>query len=354
MAIHRLDDYFYHQTDRSLLEVASTDHRFFDCFYFVVHSPDGEVVQAMRLAAYPNNRVMDGQVLAAHEGKQYNFRPSRALNGDRDQMDVGPYHVRIEEPWKSWRLWLEPNDYDLEFDLRFEGRYAPLDCGRVDRGRAWHQSHYVQSGRYNGYLRVGDSRWDVRDWLGHRDRSWGVRGAMPGARPDPADGIGGIHLWMPAQFSDRCIFVWLFEDPDGTVTKLEGGVMRDGQEEVIPFVRVDHEIQFEPGTRRLQRGRLACVDARGNKEILEVESVSCLYLGGAGEYTFPPRGHYYGDLHLEGEVWDFSRPEVKAAFAGANGDQFVRFRHEGEVGYGVFELFVVASERYGFAPIQHR
>ena len=36
-------------------------------------------------------------------------------------------------------------------------------------------AHFVQSGRFDGWIEAGGERFEVDGWLGERDRSWGAR-----------------------------------------------------------------------------------------------------------------------------------------------------------------------------------
>ena len=116
----RLDDALIHQNYGTLEQVVDTDPRWFDRFYFDLQAIDGSLSIAQGIGVYPNMGVMDGFSLFCLPDKQVNVRASRELvNGNRDEMDVGPIHAEILVPMKSWRFWLEENAQGATYDFTY-------------------------------------------------------------------------------------------------------------------------------------------------------------------------------------------------------------------------------------------
>ena len=87
---------------------------------------------------------------------------------------------------------------------------------------------YVQVGRADGRLTVGDEELTVTPsaWWGERDHSWGMRplpaGGRRAATPRPD---WRFLLFLPVQFEDFGLHLYLFEDGDGHATHLSCGLM---------------------------------------------------------------------------------------------------------------------------------
>jgi len=359
MSLSVWDEFLLHQVAAPFAQVGPSDHRFMDRFYFNAHDRSGEVMLVTGCGSYPNTNVMDGHAAVIYRGAQHNLRISRELDHDRWRTVLGPLSFEVVEGLKRWRLRLEPNEASgIRFDLTFDGRFPVYECKtRVARQKhrlAMENCHYVQSGSYAGTLTLGERTWTLDgDWFGQRDRSWGVRGATPGAAPgwDPADRPFGMHLWLPAQFRTWSCFVWMFESADGEALHLDGYVV-EASGRMTPVVAVEHDIAWHPETRVHQSGRLVYTLADGRRiELLSRQLQPGLFLKGSG-YE-PLQGTYRGPLHIEGDEWTLTDDFIREHLYLGTYDQLVEWRCGDDVGYGIFEDGLSPDHtRYGFSVEQ--
>nr|MBP8155171.1 hypothetical protein [Nitrospira sp.] len=178
----RLDDALIHQNYGTIDNAVDNDPRFFDRFYFKVVSTDGQMAISAGMSVYPNGKIMDGFGCLCTPNLQINLRASRELvNGNRDEMNVGPLHAEILEPMKRWRLWLDENAYGIGYDFTFTANFQPLEPTRliseVDGRRVWDWTHFGHVGRVEAWAAI-DGRKIAMTPDHHyaiRDRSWGVR-----------------------------------------------------------------------------------------------------------------------------------------------------------------------------------
>ena len=117
----RLDDALIHQNYGTIDQVVDqTDPRWFDRFYFNMQALDGTLSITQGIGVYPNQKVMDGFGMISTPGFQVNVRGSRELvNGNRDEMDIGPIHAEILEPMKRWRFRLDENEQGISYDFNY-------------------------------------------------------------------------------------------------------------------------------------------------------------------------------------------------------------------------------------------
>jgi hypothetical protein len=195
--ITELDDYLTHQTFETHDRVFMDDPRWTERFIFDVHDPAGEVLMWCGLGIYPNTRYMDGFAIAWHDGVQHNVRCGRERHEDMWRLHAGPLRFDVVEPLRTWRLALDDAGYGLAFDITFTRITQPFQMPTqiIERDGAIFvgYSHFVQAGRYEGWVEAGGRRFDCTGWTGERDRSWGVRPASARVRR-------GFHTWLPFQF----------------------------------------------------------------------------------------------------------------------------------------------------------
>src|SRR3546814_6795178 len=115
-------------------------------------------------------RVGSERILGLHQ---------RPYDGDPNTAECGPTRVEIGKPYEEIRLWADPASCKLGMDLTFRARTKPygLRRGTMRAGHelVWDQSHMFQAGTYDGTYTVGGETFEVRDWWGQRDHSWGIR-----------------------------------------------------------------------------------------------------------------------------------------------------------------------------------
>lgn len=339
----KYDDLLIHQTPYPLDVVATTDPRAFDRFIFFLHDTSGEFLVSIGAGVYPNLNVMDAGVSAVHKGRQWNIRMSRELKGaDRADTTIGPIKFEVVEGLKKWRLALEENEHQIAFDLEFNARSQPLECHHLIE-KAGHYTnldmhHYTQSGRYRGWLKIGDRRWEVKpdNFYGHRDRSWGVRlyvgGITPAGRTPGGPG-NGLRLWLPVQFRDRSLFIWYRENNEGETTHMSGAILYEEGRISAPWVKIDHDIKFDPVARSHTSSIIKATTAEGEVVTMEMRQLlPGIFIQGMGYFS---HGNYMGKLHVEGEQWNLDVPSEKLSEFVLSTFQLVEVRSNGEVGYGV-------------------
>lgn len=362
------DDLLIHQIISTMDHVESSDPRWHDRHWFHLGDTKGEVLLGIGMGVYPNRNVMDGLAVATIDGAQYNVLVSRELGRDR-YTAIGPLRIDVVQGLRTLHLALAPNDHDLSFDLSFESTMPPFEekphfqrrKGRTLRNNA----RYNQSGRFSGTLTVAGQTWEVtpeRFW-GVRDRSWGLRpgqGEQPGnlthqQRHDLIRRSGfGLYHYNPTQFPDYSLFYMINERPDGRIAAVDGGLRfpwgskREGQ--VVRVTRVEHEMEFIPGTPRFRSARLELTLEGGRVKCYSVTPILPCYLAQGGGYGDSERWHgsYRGKLVVEGDKFDLTDEQELARLVYAN-DYFAEWRcDDGEVGYGQFEYLMGASDRFGF------
>lgn len=335
------DDYFVHQMGEPLGVVENDDPRWFDRAYFGVHDGEGSFLLVMGLGTYPNTGVMDGYACAIGDGVQYNLRVSRQLQDDRAHTQVGPLSFKVTSPLQGWVLELGPNDLGLLFSLEYQGRCSPFLVQKIvfpkAEGSATAFSHYIQPGRYRGWVEVGSKRWQG-EFLGCRDRSWGLRAARERM---------GLHFWVQVQFSRFSLSLLYDEARDGSITYSDGALLYDSGQ-VVPITSVRHRIEFAEGGGHTG-GELLLGDASGGE--LHLRSQRCsggLYMagGGYGGWHGIPRG----ELHQEGERWDLADPKLWNSLPYSLYDQLARFQAGRETAVGIFEAGFSRSPAYKYRP----
>jgi hypothetical protein len=353
-----LDDLLTHQTLDTHDRVILDDPRWTERFIVEAHDPQGGLQLFTGLGIYPNTRYMDGFAIVSEGGEQRNLRAGRDLARDRWRLEAGPLRFDIVEPMRTWRLRCGEGGHGFAFDLRFTRRTQPylIPTMRVERGDqlvVWY-SHFVQAGRYEGFIEVGGRRYDATGWTGERDRSWGVRPASARKRR-------GLHTWLPMQWDDLSIWVWTAEDASGGVQGLEGAirpVADDGGEPAapIPITSYEHDLDLElAGEHRILRGgRLRVTGTDGSvHEIAATRHGPYLSLYGGGYGGDQPQGTPKGELFVDGERWATDPATFAERVPHSILEHCTRFeRADGQVGFGCFELCVGEYAPKGLEPVR--
>ena len=232
MPISPMDEYLAHQTPETFDQVFTSDRNFYDRYYFNMHASSDELFLVTGMGQYPNLGVTDAFVSISHGDTLYVVRASRELGSDRLDTRVGPFSIEVEEGLRVLRLRLDENEWGIAFDLRFEGSVPSLEEPRQtsrDGSRIlFDTSRYAQVGCYEGSLQVAGQDYTVSPdrWKGARDRSWGIRpvgeSEHPGIRAARPTSRAMFHNWVPAQFDDFMLKVFIQEDPEGLRTHEEG------------------------------------------------------------------------------------------------------------------------------------
>ncbi len=359
-----LDDYLIHQTPETLDRVVTSDRNFYDRYYFNCHDLTGDTLLVVAMGAYPNLNVIDAfATVVVRNQRQLVVRASRVLGADRGQTAVGPIGVEVVEGLRILRVWCEPNQWGLSFDLTFEGVTFPFREPHFLRHAGnrvvMDYTRLTQTGRWSGKLSVdGEERAvDSAGWRGARDHSWGVRPVgdrEAGGAPVRGGPLGFFWNWAPLQFDDFSLMYTVSENHDGSRWHEAAARLYpyDTGREAEPLAVVAHDWRLKPGSRLFDGGSARLREAGGREATLTLEPLSLLHMAGAG-YAYQGdlwrHGQYHGDPAVEGETWDLTDPATVARVAGQS-ETVCRATLDGQTGYGIFEFILFGLyEPYGFA-----
>jgi len=355
-----MDEFLAHQTCETFDHVFTSDRNFYDRYYFNLHPSSDELFLITGMGQYPNLGTMDAFVSVSHGDHLYVVRASRELGSDRSNTRVGPLGVEILEGLKKVRVFCEPNEWGLAFDLTFDGSVPaieePKTFLRHPHGRIHMEtSRYSQVGNWSGTLEVAGERFDVTPdrWQGVRDHSWGVRGVgepePPGIRvKHAAQGIGFYHVWMPIQLDDGLLKFFVEADMHGNRTieesvripSLEAG----GEPQLMGSP--EFEYRYRSGSREIEGVTVKVDDPDGKPLTIEATPLRTLYLAAGSGYIPQPDwtlGMYQGELKVEGLSYDLSTPEARAQY-GPLYETLSRYElSNGQVGYGLLENLCVGT-----------
>jgi hypothetical protein len=359
------DEYLIHQTPEPVRYAATSDRRFYDRHFLTGHASSDEVFFLIGVGCYPNLGVVDGFVSVATGGEQRTTRGSRELGDDRmDTSAIGPITFDVLEPLRRVRLRCAPTDPDgVEVDLEWKAAVAmfaePTNFSRVMGRVMEHATRLIQTGTWQGHIRIGDRVLTVTPdrWWGARDRSWGVRSMGLEREPkgiQQAHRVGAarppLWIWSPMQFPDHTVHFSLSEHADGrreieTVRRMRGAVV-----EILSGA--EHDLRFEPETRELLAGSTVSYrDGDGTRRTVRLTPLCHAYLRAGTGYGGPDpwrHGAYMGESWEDTVRFDLTDHELTAQIGPTHSCCRMEL-DTGAVGYGTFETQVFgAFPRYGF------
>lgn len=237
-----------------------------------------------------------GRSLWAHQGRrraflgvndsrrQYCVRTEEpfALGDDVDAPSVGGISIEAVEPLRRVRLGYGTAETEVEVALTYTARFAPVANTPLrieqDGEIVTDYMNFFQPGSYDGWIRIGSERREVRDRLGFRDRGWGVR-KHEGA---PARGLVlGVFCELP----DAALYVLLFETASGRRVLEDGWLIEEGG--VTRVAAIEHELSFDGVL--LREGALGLRMADGGERRLGFRAEARLFLAGVGYSADPAR-----------------------------------------------------------------
>ena len=353
--LSKFDDYAIHQTPEPIAQPASTDRNVYDRYWFNGYDRDGEFYFGIGMGLYPNLGIIDCGFSIVHDGEQHAFHASQRASGEPADTTVGPFRIEIIEPMKTLRVVLDPNDTGIECDLLFTPRTACIEEGRQTmrgpRQVIMDATRFAQMGTWTGRIRYAGRAVNVDPArvFATKDRSWGLR---PVGEPElggaPAAKLPQIwFLWAPLQWDDHCTHFGVFEDETGFKWHQDAIVIPAyASPDQIPgvtdpntrtFGGCEHNISYEPGTRRARSAEISLISKTGERLDIELEPLICFRMKGIG-YTHPEWGHgrWKGELAIEAESWkcDLLDP---LALENLHIQQVMRARCDGRTGVGVLE-----------------
>jgi hypothetical protein len=341
-----LDEYPIHQAPLSLAYVASSDRNFYDRCYFNAHPRTDELFLVTGLGVYPNLGVIDAYATVRKGDRQWAVRFSDALPDDRMAQQVGPYRIEVVEPLRRLRLVCDADEHGIGFDLRWTGSFDAVQEAqhqmRMGARAIIDTTRFAQVGTWSGELRVDGQTHQVEEWVGTRDRSWGIRPvgeADAGGRPPTDANPGFWWLYVQLRFDDFAVVIIAQERVDGFRTHNDAvRVWPDGRVEQLGWPAVS--IEYRSGTRYPIGATLRCTAQDGASVVIEVETLTSVALNvGAGYNGDPDWGHgqWRGEKFAEGAVYDLTDPAVAGRMAFSAVDHVARATCDGALGWGLFE-----------------
>lgn len=364
MSLSPFDDLPIHQIPEPIRRVGTSDLNFYDRYYFNMHGLHDDVCLIAGLGVYPNLGVCDGFALYVDGDTHLVVRASRELGPDRSDTAVGPFRVEVLEGLRRLRITLDPNEWELEFDLVFEGAMPAHEEPRHFMRRAervlFDTSRLAQTGRWSGNLRAGgrDHVVTPERWWGCRDRSWGVRQLNPPSLPTAPDKEPFSMFWNYAQiqFTDHSIIYMVHEERSGArILEESVRVWHDADRPVERLGSPRHELEFTPGTRTVTGGVLDLGSgADGRPVTLTLTPGLAVHLGVGTGYGNEPdwrHGMYQGPLKVDGRRLDLRDPGVRGGLGGLV-DAVATYEYGGQQGIGLWEYSIRGPhDRYGLRGV---
>lgn len=354
-----MDDYPLHQIADVIRFAQNSDRNFYDRYYFNLFSPQEQIFVVFGLGQYPNLGTQDAFLLVRHGDKHHVLRASREL-GDRADISVGPMRIEVLNGLQRLRVVVEENEWGITLDAIFNGEHQPfLEPRHFIRrhGRVLFDTmRFAQLGRWQGKLSVQGNHFEIdpMQWLGSRDRSWGVR---PVGEPEPqgihtgTPSMEGMWNYFPVLFDDFVLLYIVNETDNGQRTIEEAmRIWKDPAREPEWLGTPQHDHIFEqaqPFKCHIKEGVVRFPDAPGGALELRGQPLLQTYLTAGTGYGLEPdwrHGMYQGALKVQGFTWD----------AVADDDKMwglvetpARFTLNGLVGYGMMEFgFFSHHSRY--------
>ena len=241
-----LDERFAHQIPEPFPNVLHFHPDWRESLFFIMHEREkpGDVL-ILTLAHFPSRQEMDSLQLGRVGESPILARHMRKVEGDQDDFQVGPITIDVVEPLKKVRLIAAPSALTpVSFDITFTARTAPYQLRRGTMKAKyeiiWDQSHMFQSGIYNGSYTFQDTTFQINNWWGQRDHSWGVR----------AHSRCPLWMWMPIQLEEGMLSVWHWEYPNGARVYTDGCFAPSNGSEPIPVIDFQHDLHQIVGIRK--------------------------------------------------------------------------------------------------------
>jgi hypothetical protein len=365
----RFDDYPIHQVPLPVTHTATSDRNFYDRYFFNGYVPDGEVFFGAAMGLYPNRRVIDAAFSVVHNGRQKNLYVSGRAPFERAHTAVDPITVEVVKPMEQLRVIVGANQHAIEADLLFTARTVAVEEARqtmhIDNVPFVDMTRMTQAGAWSGWLSVDGVRIELEPstaW-GTRDRSWGIRpigepaGGAPASKPPQI-----FWLWGPANFADESVFVACFDNPEGTLDyqhSVTAPVRSNADDPVLDpgsiatlYKGVDIQIDWEAGTRRARRAKLA-LTPHGNTapRTISYDVLFPFQMAGLG-YSHPTRRHgaWHGELSVHSDEWLLADVDPTAAH-NIHVQNFCRVTLDDRVGWGILEQLAIGPHVSGLTGI---
>lgn len=317
--IGQYDEYPVHQAPHPFAHIPATDFAWNEGYFFGLYNADEGVFFFSGMRVNPNADMIGGYAGLSVRGRQYTARFSRPWRAEMNTR-IGPFSYEFPEPLKIVRLALAENESDLTFDFRWiaigdiyeEPHHLAESRGR----RVADLTRYYQSGTGDGWLQLGDERFEFApgQWWGSRDHSWGLylqrapfvpdaKWVPPPEEPKVRRGLRWASWWGGPENSG---FFSVHESEDGKQlrmndvfgTPLEGGIDFGGRADPVKIVAAEHEMKFHLGTRVLAAATWRLTDERGGRWTQEYEARP-------GSWNTSPIGYRAGSWKDGGSMFTY-------------------------------------------------
>ncbi|MEZ5256275.1 MAG: hypothetical protein R2705_05140 [Ilumatobacteraceae bacterium] len=198
-----------------------------------------------------------------------------------------------------------------------------------------------------------DGEANVVDWLGTKDRSWGIRGV---GEPDPPAAPphrfpSAFFLWAPLFWDDHVSHAVFFDGPRGEPLVREGltaplfatpDQIPDATEETeTRMLTAIHRVQYHPGTRLAAGAELDLIALDGSVRTIRFDPLLRFQMKGLG-YGHPVwrQGAWRGELAIGGESFDPEQLDL-TSFENLHVQQVCALSDGERTGVGALEQIVV-------------
>jgi hypothetical protein len=343
-----LDEFLIHNSPFPARVMWTPDAQAYERVWFTCQDKVGELLVVVGLAFYPNLGTAEAFAIVNVRGRHTTVRAHQRLRTDRLEMRLGPFSFDVVEPFREWRLRLDPTAGqvgDVAYDISWLDTKRPvfrqLGAGIIVGSRAMSPvAGYDGFGRQEGWVAVDGERFDLATTthLGTRDHHWGIR-----------DGVGGPAFYRGLQHPHSGEWVE-FEDlgiwGDHVLYNLG-----DDRRRSATLAGRTHRMRFEPDTNLLESGEVDLVFADGSVKTMSFERLGhqiaflrCAMYGGPNGGT-PDGDVWHGMKVAEGdevvvhhETFDVTEPSVRIRLAGLD-QHHCRITCEGETTYGIVEPY---------------
>lgn len=356
--LNDLDETMFHQVPQPFAVVGTSDHRFFDRYWFCGADPAGGPAFFAGLGRYPNMGTQDGFLSVLDGRTQHNLRvatQSEETNAP-STCGAGPLAVAVHEPYRRVALSLNAERMSAELEFRTD-RLPHLERHHVEMGRnrvLQDQQRYVQVGGWSGWIEIDRTRYDVDDWWGDRDHAWGVRVDVGGLEPpEMSKRTGSLTVWCSFATRTRYGMFQLRRYADGRPDYLDG--VLHGKDGAARVNAVEPEVTFAPGTSNYQHARiLVRLEDGSTTEITAEPLTERAWAGRGGGYSRGfDDGRGFGARRgevVEYDCYDVSEPdEVRCGgdiVPAGHREQLARLTVDGEPGIGHLPIM----DRSGLLP----
>lgn len=333
-----LDDTLWHQLPTTFDHVGTSDPRYFDRYWFAIYSGDGRVAIQVTMGAYRNMNVLDGGAVMIVEGKQYNLRVSRSLNGSVETA-CGPLTITPVEPLKAFEIDITPGAHGLSGRIRWTcvepAREEHPHYNRLHGREVENYRRFDQIGRASGWMDCAAGRIEFADWWSCRDHSWGVRRGMGIEEPVTGPKVAlkdkghvmSFLFFSTGAMSGHLLFMARGDDAPyttGVITERADGAAHEARS-------ISLKVDLHPGTRRFREAQVHATFTDGTTLDLTVSargaSIAMQGLGYSGGYSDGRGlGAWRGADHVESDVWDVSHPSKVVAADGATKEHWHRIQ----------------------------